>query len=115
MDRHGEKHRVDGLVGEHFAHVDEFLCLFAGRQLPQQGLGALAGLLLDVAQSGHAGFRNLHQVPQERRAARSEPYDADIDLVVGAHHAAGGNRQRRALKERASRDIGHSNLLLSFA
>ena len=107
VDRHGEQYRVHALVGEHVSHVDEFLGLFTGNQLLQPRLGAFAGLLFDVAQRRHPIAGHARQKPQERRAARAEPYDTDIDFIVGADHARGRSSEHRTLKECPSRDSRH--------
>ena len=83
----GDGDGVDIFIGEELAHVVVALGLFAG-ELFDGGLAGFEGGLVDVAQRRNAGVGEGGVALDVIVAASTDAYDTDVDLFIGAEHAA---------------------------
>ena len=85
----GDGDGVDILVGEKLAHVVVALGLLAG-QLLDRGLAGFERGLVDVAERHDARVGQRGIALDVIVAATTDADDTDVDLVIGAEHAAQG-------------------------
>ena len=96
----GDGDGVDIFIGEELAHVVVALGLLAG-QLFDRGLAGFERGLVDVAQGHDARVGQSGVALDMIVAATADADDTDVDLVIGAEHAAQGKRGARRHKASA--------------